>query len=279
MASLPEEAQVEIEIYETLVAQFGIVDDTTVRLEIVWPRPEELSELLAPLGRVPFLREGKLTYLEAADGRLFIIPEGLEEELRVVPLSAAERRAYPNCGSEYELAQEDPEEYLIPMLGALPAAQEYAERLLRTHRPDFDAHPVAVRANWLIETIKRVNAVGDAMDALAIYLLYTIPGKKRATSALRNPKRDVWAAIYRDVYEASDEQIRSILELPPLSPVRRDPNRLSPAERADLKKDDPTVRSAVKRGREILERAYGVEGWREKAARMNATWEALHGPE
>src|SRR5215218_1886163 len=115
MASLPEEAQVEIEIYETLVAQFGIVDDTTVRLEIVWPRPEELSELLAPLGRVPFLREGKLTYLEAADGRLFIIPEGLEEELRVVPLSAAERRAYPNCGSEYELAQEDPEEYLIPM--------------------------------------------------------------------------------------------------------------------------------------------------------------------
>jgi hypothetical protein len=255
MRSLPEWARPEIEINELRVAR-GIVDESSVRVEIDGRRPEadETPGILAEYEKLPphlppHVRED-LTHVEDASGRLWLLPKENVEKLRDVRLPDA-----------------------VPP--AIQAAQDYAERLLRAHIPDFDAHPAGVRATWLIETIKRLNKAGDSIYDLGRYLAFAEPNKVRAREPLEDSYRAVLAAILKDVYGMKPKEIRKKLEREPLSAEARREGEVPPAEGAKIK-GDGTVRKMADRGREVLERYYGKEEWRAKAERMRAMWEGFN---
>jgi hypothetical protein len=258
MGSLPKEARTKVEINELRVAR-GIVDSSSVDVEIDGRKPGEMPDILAQLERLPPDVEDKLTHVEGVEGRLLLLPEENLKKLRE-PLSLD--------GMSFNVPDAIPP--------AVVAAQEYAERLVRAHVRDFDAYPAETRAKWLIETIKRVNKVGKSIHALGEYLAFAAPGKSKTVMDAEELLRDVQAAILKDVYGLEYKEIREKLGMEPLSDEVRPGAKLSPSAWAEDKHDDATVRKMADRGREVLERDFGKEGWRTKAKKMRALWEGFN---
>ena len=82
---------------------------------------------------------------------------------------------------------------------------------------------------------------------------------------VENPQRDVKAAILHDVDGLNFPEIGKKLGIPPPPDY-------------EIKRDYQTVSDAVKRGRNILKRAFPTEGWQKRAEAMRAErawWRSL----
>jgi hypothetical protein len=248
MGSLPKESRATVWIDEVGVAA-GVVDLSTVAFVIEW-RKGKHPGILAALKELPPAIEGKLTYLGAADGSLRILPEAMLATMHKLP--------FADGSTYYERAVSDPEEWLDPAIPALVRAQEYAEDILRADIEDFDAYSVSVRATWIIQTMKRVNNVAAAIQDLGEYVARARPGGSRNIPPIEDSVRDVRAAILNDVHQLSSIQIGERLGIP-AEPVRM-----------KAKRENQNANSAVARGREVLHRAFGEEGWRASVERMRA---------
>jgi hypothetical protein len=228
------------------------VDESTVRVEIWWrggPPEEEILE-----GLPPRIETRDLTYVERDDGGVTLVPRALVKEMR--------RLRFADGSTPYEQALVEPEEYLEPAVPAdVAAAQEYAERLLRAHVPDFDARPARERAERLTDTIEGVNKLGDARDVLGRYLTHAAgtPGKRVGKQPIKDPARCVFAAILRNVHGWGSIKIGERLGIE------------GSAERIEGKRENQNASQAANRGFEILERAFGgEEGWLREAARLRS---------
>jgi len=133
----------------------------------------------------------------------------------------------------------------------------YITWLLEYFRPGFDSYPYEKQIAFFDETCKRINELLTACRKLVSFLEYGAPNKDtRAT--VENIARDLRAAMFHEVGGLDYLQIAKVLGMPPPSGTNLE------------KRDHPTVRAKVKRGRKILEEAFGKEEWREKAQAMRS---------
>jgi len=133
---------------------------------------------------------------------------------------------------------------------------EYAVALLRYFRPDFDSLPIREQRALLEECCERTNKLLEASRHLNEFLEYGRPDRDQRP-ALENPHRDVQAAALRDIEGHTYREIAKILDV-----------KIS--EKARHIGDYSTVTRMVSRGRKVLERALGEDGWRQKAAAMKS---------
>ncbi len=112
-------------------------------------------------------------------------------------------------------------------------------------------------------TCSYVNAFLETLRKLMAFLEHGTPGR-RIPAATKAAARDVKAAVLKDVEGLTHREIGRELGVPP------------PED--DGNGDHPTVRKMVRRGRRILEKALGVEGWRTQAEAMRieaGRWSSL----
>ena len=128
--------------------------------------------------------------------------------------------------------------------------------LLRYHRPEFDSLRREEKLDLIERTCVYINECIDATRKLTAFLEYGTPGKRQRGAAL-TADRDVRAAVRRDVDGWTYRRIGEELDVP----VPQD---------FKYKGDHPTVRQMVSRGRNILERALGKEGWQRHIDTMRA---------
>ncbi len=143
-------------------------------------------------------------------------------------------------------------------------ALDYVLTLLRYHRPGFDEMPREERVALVAGTCSCVNRFLEALRKLMAFLEHGTPGR-RIPAATKAATRDVKAAVLKDVDGLTYRGIGKELGVPP-------------PEDAGHKGDHPTVRKMVRRGRAILVRALGEEGWRRQAEAMRAEaarWRSL----
>jgi hypothetical protein len=138
----------------------------------------------------------------------------------------------------------------------LVGAALYAYSLLRYFREDFDDLPTEERLDLIEGACARINDLLEASRKLAEYLEYGAPARD-LRSAVENASVEVNAAVLKDVDELTNREIAEQLDV-----------HISP--RAGVVSDYSKIRKMVLRGRDILERAWGKDGWREKAEAMKA---------
>jgi len=140
----------------------------------------------------------------------------------------------------------------------------YAYSLLRYFRPDFDGLPQEERLALIEGAYARINDLLEASRKLAEYLKYGAPDRD-LRPGVENASIDINAAVLRDVDGLTNRDIAEQLDV-----------HISPRARAVS--DYSTINKMVARGRDILERAWGKDGWRKKAEAMKAEaarWYAL----
>lgn len=132
----------------------------------------------------------------------------------------------------------------------------YALALLRYYRPGFDSLPEKEQRDLLAGCCERINEANAAGHKLAEFLEYGASGRDQRP-AVEYPARDVEAAVLRDAKGLTYSDIAARLQI-------------TVTDKARYVGDYSTVAKAVNRGRSILERALGRDGWAEKAARIKA---------
>jgi hypothetical protein len=140
----------------------------------------------------------------------------------------------------------------------------YAYSLLRYFRPDFDGLPWEERLALIEGACVRINDLSEASRKLAEYLEYGAPARE-LRKAVENASVDINAAVLRDVDGLTYREIAEQLDV-----------HISPGAR--VVSDYSRVARMVARGRDILERAWGKDGWRKQAEAMKAEatrWYAL----
>src|SRR5829696_3558278 len=140
----------------------------------------------------------------------------------------------------------------------------YAYSLLRYFRPDFDGLPQEERLALIEGAYARINDLLEASRKLAEYLEYGAPARDLRT-AVENASIDINAAVLRDVDGLTHRDIAEQLDV-----------HISPGAR--VVSDYSTIARMVARGRDILQRAWGKDGWRKQAEAMKAEaarWYAL----
>jgi hypothetical protein len=157
----------------------------------------------------------------------------------------------------------------LELIRAFPVGPvRLALALLRYYRPGFDALPEEEKHDLLIGCCERMNRTITAIRQLTGFLEYGAPGRDQR-SAIVDPHRDVRAAVMRDVEKETYPKIAARL-------------RIKVSEKAEYVGDYSTVSKVVGRGRDILVRALGRDGWEKAAAEMrleHVRREALSEPE
>lgn len=145
-------------------------------------------------------------------------------------------------------------------------ALDYVLSVLRHHRPDFDDLPREEKAALMVKSCAHVNEFLESLRKLVAFLEHGTPGC-RTPAARKMADRDVAAAIFRDVDRLTYREIGEEIGV-------------QPPDNFDYKGDHPTVRKMVGRGRDILKRALGEEGWWSQVEAMRAEaerWLSLSG--
>jgi hypothetical protein len=222
-----------------------------------WRVGKDVPGIISVLSEIPEAPRGyAFKVVRRGDGKYSLEPEGWEKPKIDGVLSLFDLARQDHVAFGYS-------EYL-----------EYGSNLIKQYQPDFDYSESKEKAELLLHTLERVAKVRDSAEALRSYLWYSKPGKGKAVPWLKDPERDVKAAILQDVWGMNTLSIAKVLSF---ERVWKDPPK--PWTLTEKKKrENATVRVAARRGRELLEYFYGAEGWRRTAARMRkerARWNAL----
>jgi hypothetical protein len=212
-----------------------------------WRVEKDVPGIISVLSEIPEApREYDFKVKRAGDGRYTLEPEGWQKPKIDGVLSLFDLARQGNVAFGYS-------KYL-----------EYGSNLIKQYQPDFDYSESKENAELLLHTLKRVAKVRDSAEALRNYLWYSKPGKGRAIPPIKEPERDIKAAILQDVFHLSTLQIGKVLGFD-------DPSDLD----KERKREHATVRVAAQRGRQLLEHHYGAReskagGWQNVAAQMRA---------
>jgi hypothetical protein len=136
---------------------------------------------------------------------------------------------------------------------------EFGSNIIRQYQPDFDYSRSEEEANLLLNTLERINRVRESVEDLQNHLWYSDAKKRKAVPPVRDPQRDVRAAVLQDVFDVDTFQIGEIL-------LFDAPSELEKRRKREL----AAVRVAARRGRELLHYYFGVEEWEAKVERIRA---------
>jgi hypothetical protein len=140
----------------------------------------------------------------------------------------------------------------------------YVLALLRHHQPGFDELTHEQKLAYIEQACVHINEFLKALRRLAAFLEFGDPNRELREET-KQAERDVRAAVLKDVDGLTYMEIAKELGEP------------IPKQFKDSG-DHVTVRHMVKRGRHILEKALGKEGWRAQAGVMRAEaarWRSL----
>jgi hypothetical protein len=135
-------------------------------------------------------------------------------------------------------------------------AGEYRLELLKYFRPELAECPIEEQIRLYEEACQRTNELLKASRKFADFLEFGKPGSNLRPER-ENVARDLKAALLKDAGGLTYRQIGERLGVP------------APPD-ASYKGDYPVVRQMVIRGRNVLQRTFGVEGWQRKAEAMKA---------
>ena len=145
----------------------------------------------------------------------------------------------------------------------------YLFPLLKFYKPEVTTYSGQQVDEILKKAFHYVNNFLEALRELQAFLEYGVP-HRRLVPSIRQPARDIQAAVLKDVHGLKLREIGELLDIRP-----------SPSD--EIKGDAQTVSDAVKRGRSILEEAFADEdGWQVRASAMKADmawWDSLSGEE
>lgn len=141
---------------------------------------------------------------------------------------------------------------------------QYIMPLIWYYKPAFDGYSPQQQQDLIEKTCAYINDFLDSLWKLQEFLEFGAPNRK-LRPAIKEPQRDVRAAILCDVdgltYREIGEQMGIAFSI-----------NFKDTE------DHQTVRKFVERGREILKRAFGEEGWQKQSEAMKAQkawWQSL----
>jgi len=137
--------------------------------------------------------------------------------------------------------------------------------LIRYYRPGFDDYSVREKLDLVKKALLYINDFLETLRKLQSFFEFGAPNRGKLRPVTENPERDVKAAILFDVEGLKFTQIAKRL-------------RIDDPKNYDVKRDHQTASDAVKRGRRILEDAFGREGWQKRAEAMKAQiewWRSL----
>ncbi len=140
----------------------------------------------------------------------------------------------------------------------------YILPLIRYYKPEAAHYSKEEYSELLKQTCSYVADFLESLRRLQAFLEYGTPNRN-LRPVIQKPKRDVRAAVLHDVEGLTYLEIGRRMKLP-------DPPDL------EIKGENQTVRKMVNRGREILEKAFGEEGWQERVESMKAekaSWRSL----
>jgi hypothetical protein len=241
MKSLPKPAHLEIRINEWQVAQ-GRID--AVGVEIRWRGARDdpaLAELLAALPP-----GGELVPIRLVDGRTELALESWKGIRfgKGSPIFEGARHNYAGWvgGPTDRLAQ----------------ARKRLTNLIRPYVPNFDDYTDEEQVDFIIRTQNKVNAIHDSVEALIAHLEYASPDKRKSFPPLKNPRRNVQAAVFCDVMRSS-RRAGELLDIP-----------LPPSD--EVRHENETVRMRAEPGRKLLCSYFGEAEWKTKVERMREYW-------
>lgn len=243
MINVPKLARIEIQIDEPRIAR-GSVDWRSVQVTIKWREADVEPPIITALAKRP--EPVDVTPLKRADG-------GVE----LVPRDWRKMRLGINGPTFLELARETPGG-LGPAF-AIAQACGYATQLIKEYLPDCDSFDSEEQAQFLLDTIERLNKVSRSVESLEMYLRYARPGRK-AVPPIKNPKLAAQAVVLKDVHELGTFKIGEKLGIP--------------ATNVDIRQEkgeNQTVRAMIRgRGRPLIVQCFGTEEWNTRVERMRA---------
>jgi hypothetical protein len=125
---------------------------------------------------------------------------------------------------------------------------EFLFPLIRFYRADFDEYSDEEQWKLVQQACGHVNDFLESLSRLRAFLEYGAPGR-RLTPSVKLPGRDVQAAILHDVEDLDHTEIGAAMRI-----------SLNPEE-FRIKGEHQTIRKMIARGRDILEQAFGENGW------------------
>jgi hypothetical protein len=214
-----------------------------------WREAEEVPAIISVLSEIPEAPRGyDFKVVRRGDGSYTLEPQGWQKPKIDGVLSLFDLARQSNVAFGYA-------EYL-----------EYGSNLIKQYQPDFDYTESEEQAELLLHTLERVARVRESVESLRNYLWYSKPNKSKAIPPVKEPERDIKAAILQDVWSMNTLDIAETLGF---ERVWKDPPK--PWTLSEKKKrENATVRTAAERGRELLQHFYGAEGWQNVAERMRA---------
>jgi hypothetical protein len=237
----------ELEIARCSTEESGFFVHSAEKLRVFvtvqWREAKHVPTLLSILSEIPrAARPHDLEVLKRDDGKYTLVPTALRTKSWYL-----NRGAGPTF---YELARGG----RISIIGDY---LEYGSNIIRQYQPDFDYSESEEQAYLLLHTLERINKVRESVEDLQNYLWYSKPNKNKAVPPVKDPQRDVRAAVLQDVFGLSTLRIGEMLKFDtPANP--------------HIKRENRTVAAAARRGRELLNYYFGAEEWRQKAKRIRA---------
>lgn len=140
----------------------------------------------------------------------------------------------------------------------------YLMPLIDHYRPEVEAYSSKEYVALLEKACHYINDFLEALRKLQSFLEYGSPDRK-LSPPIKEPNKDIKAAVLHDVDGLNYRQIGEKMAIPPPPDLK-------------IKGEHQTVRKMVERGRNILVRAFGEEGWQERVATMKAEkewWKSL----
>ena len=142
---------------------------------------------------------------------------------------------------------------------------EYGNDIIRQYQPDFDYTESEEQAYFLLLALERLNKVREQLQGFREYLGMRGQTRRKAVPPVKEPERDIRAAILQDIIGMSSRDIGETLGFKPPKDLH-------------IKRENAAVRAAARRGRQLLEYYFGADEWRQKVERMReerARWLAM----